>query len=324
MHIVPSLFDFDDGVIGGAERYAYELARAMSDVTPTRLIAFGKQRKENSIGNLYVTVLPADFFVKGNPHNPFSLAWLPYLAQTDVIHCHQQHVLISSLIALSARIMGKRVFVTDLGGGGWDLSAYFSTDSWYHGHLHISQYSKNYAGHQNWPQAQVIYGGVDIKKFKPKPQKENDPYALFVGRLLPHKGVHDLIEAIDNDMKLIIVGQGLDSNYLAVLRKMAAGKKIEFCLNVRDEELIVLYQDALCIVLPSVFENRYGATPVPELLGQTLLEGMACGIPAISSNAASLPEVVIDGETYYVVDGAQYKPVVVENGEIWYEVIKAN
>ena len=35
-------------------------------------------------------------------------------------------------------------------------------------------------------------------------------------------------------------------------------------------------------------------------------------------------EVVIDGETYYTADGAQYKPVVQENGEIWYEVIKAN
>ena len=33
---------------------------------------------------------------------------------------------------------------------------------------------------------------------------------------------------------------------------------------------------------------------------------------------------VIDGETYYTIDGAQYKPVVQENGEIWYEVIKAN
>ena len=42
----------------------------------------------------------------------------------------------------------------------------------------------------------------------------------------------------------------------------------------------------------------------------------------------SLPEgyetVVVDGETYYTIDGAQYRPVVVENGEIWYEVIKAN
>jgi glycosyltransferase involved in cell wall biosynthesis len=40
---------------------------------------------------------------------------------------------------------------------------------------------------------------------------------------------------------------------------------------------------------------------VPELLGQTLLEGMACGRPAICTDVASMPEVVIDGQTGYVV-----------------------
>jgi glycosyltransferase involved in cell wall biosynthesis len=40
---------------------------------------------------------------------------------------------------------------------------------------------------------------------------------------------------------------------------------------------------------------------VPELLGQTLLEGMACGTPAICTNVASMPEVVEDGSTGFVV-----------------------
>ena len=40
---------------------------------------------------------------------------------------------------------------------------------------------------------------------------------------------------------------------------------------------------------------------VPELLGQTLLEGMACGALAICTAVASMPEVVTDGETGFVV-----------------------
>ena len=44
-----------------------------------------------------------------------------------------------------------------------------------------------------------------------------------------------------------------------------------------------------------------GETKVPELLGQTLLEGMACGTPAVCTNVASLPEVVEDGVTGLVV-----------------------
>ena len=42
-------------------------------------------------------------------------------------------------------------------------------------------------------------------------------------------------------------------------------------------------------------------TTVPELLGQTLLEGMACGTLAVGTRVASLPEVVADGETGYLV-----------------------
>src|SRR5207249_3100812 len=65
---------------------------------------------------------------------------------------------------------------------------------------------------------------------------------------------------------------------------------------------VAAYRAALCIVLPSVYTDMYGAeTKVPELLGQTLLEGMACGLPAICTSVASMPEVVIDGVTGFVV-----------------------
>ena len=38
LHIVPALFGADDGIVGGAERYALELARHMAEVTPTTLV----------------------------------------------------------------------------------------------------------------------------------------------------------------------------------------------------------------------------------------------------------------------------------------------
>src|SRR5207245_11439979 len=72
--------------------------------------------------------------------------------------------------------------------------------------------------------------------------------------------------------------------------------------DVSDAELVSAYRRALCIVLPSVYRTAYGQeTQVPELLGQTLLEGMACGIPAVCTNVASLPEVVEHGVSGLVV-----------------------
>ena len=44
-HIVPAPFDPDDGIIGGAERYSFELARYMAERVPTRLISFGDRER---------------------------------------------------------------------------------------------------------------------------------------------------------------------------------------------------------------------------------------------------------------------------------------
>jgi glycosyltransferase involved in cell wall biosynthesis len=55
-------------------------------------------------------------------------------------------------------------------------------------------------------------------------------------------------------------------------------------------------------VLPSVHTTMYGESiSAPELLGQTLLEAMACAKPAICTDVGGMPEVVIDGETGFVV-----------------------
>ena len=103
-------------------------------------------------------------------------------------------------------------------------------------------------------------------------------------------------------MKLEIIGKPYDENYARDLQALAAGKPVTFRHDCNDEELIRAYRESMGVVLPSVYKNMYGQeTRVPELLGQTLLEGMACGAPAICTDVASMPEVVADGVTGFVV-----------------------
>jgi glycosyltransferase involved in cell wall biosynthesis len=240
--------------------------------------------------------------VRGQRTNPVSLALLPEIRRATVVHCHQQHVLASSLSALAARLLGRRVFVSDLGGGGWDVSAYVSTDRWYHGHLHISEYSREVNGHAGRPWAHVILGGVDVERFSPDRSVQRDGSVVFVGRLLPHKGVADLIDGVPPDMRLELMGPVADPRHLEELRTLARGKQVVFRHDCSDAELVQAYRRALCVVLPSVYRPRGGPeTKVPELLGQTPLEGMACEAPAIVTDVASLPEVVRHGETGFVV-----------------------
>src|SRR6266852_1910553 len=302
LHIVPALFDKRRGAIGGAERYVYELARHMADVVPTELLTFGDKGCEETVGKLRIRIAGNPWYVRGHRFNPVSTAIFSAIRRADVVHCHQQHTLASSLAALDCRMSGRRVFATDLGGGGWDISSYVSTDRLYHGHLHISEYSRQVFGHQRQPRAHVTLGGVDIDKFSPTAEYPRDGSALFVGRLLPHKGIQDLIEALPANMQLNIVGPVRDQMFYARLRNIAAGKNVAFIHDCDDAALVAHYRKALCVVLPSSYKTADGGfTLVPELLGQTLLEGMACATPAICTDVASMPEVVEDGVTGFVV-----------------------
>jgi glycosyltransferase involved in cell wall biosynthesis len=302
LHIVPALFGAKGGVFGGAERYALELARHMAEEVPTRLVSFGSEPQRIRIGRLEVRVLPQPWYVRGQRFNPVHAGLIPQIAAAEVVHCHQQHIMASSLAALAGRLSGRAVFVTELGGGGWDFSSYVCTDRWYRGHLHISEYSRKVCGHEGRPGAHVILGGVDTDRFRPQPPWSRGDSVLFVGRFLPHKGVNDLVDAVPADMPLELIGQPHDERFLRDLQARAAGKRVCFRHDCTDADLVNAYRHALCVVLPSVYRNLYGGeTRVPELLGQTLLEGMACGIPAVCTNVASMPEVVDDGVTGFVV-----------------------
>jgi glycosyltransferase involved in cell wall biosynthesis len=274
----------------------------MADQTPTRLVTFSETSARQSVGQLDVQILGPAWRVRGQPFNPFHSGLVRHLAWANVVHCHQRAVVASSFAAAFCRATGRRVFVSDLGGGGWDVSAYVRTDRWFHGHLHISEYSRSLAGHAGWDRAQVILGGVDIDKFAPEPDVPKEPLVVFVGRLMPHKGVNDLIEALPNGLTLEVIGRPYHDRFVADLKRLAAGKSVVFRPDCDDLELVRAYRRAICVVLPSVYRTLYGdETRVPELLGQTLLEGMACGTPAVCTDVASMPEVVVDKQTGFVV-----------------------
>jgi glycosyltransferase involved in cell wall biosynthesis len=302
LHLIPTLFHPVEGIVGGAERYAYELARHMSRNVDTTLLSFGPEEREIRDGSLRVRVLSGAWHVRGSQFNPVSARVLPELLRANVVHCHQRHVLLATLAALAGRLTGRRVFATDLGGGGWDIGGYVRTDSWFHGHLHISEFSRRVAGQSDDPRAQVIFSGVDTDKFSPDPSVSKTGGVLFVGRLLPHKGVDRVLEALPPDVPMEVIGRPYDPKYFELLQTLATGKQVTFRTDIDDHQLVKAYHRSRCVVLPSLYRDRYGnETLIPELMGQTLLEGMASGIPALCTKVAGMPESVVDGVTGFVV-----------------------
>jgi glycosyltransferase involved in cell wall biosynthesis len=187
--VVPALFDADIGIVGGAERYAVELARTMSASARVLLVTFGERRETRRIGALTIVVLPFARAKTSGMGQPFSFELFDLLESTDVIHCHQQMALSTSLAAAYANRRGIPVFATDLGGGPSDNACNPDTGSWFDGHLHISRFSLSRATGEQLARSEVIGAGIDSNTFTPSKEAARSMNALFVGRILPHKGI---------------------------------------------------------------------------------------------------------------------------------------
>jgi glycosyltransferase involved in cell wall biosynthesis len=120
------------------------------------------------------------------------------------------------------------------------------------------------------------------------------PYILFVGTIQPRKNIAKLIEAVsllkNKEVQLVIVGKKgwLWEEILAAPEKFKIANRIKFLDFVGDEGLPSLYKNALCFVLPSLYEG----------FGLPVLEAMKFGCPAVISNVSSLPEVGGDAALY--------------------------
>jgi glycosyltransferase involved in cell wall biosynthesis len=131
---------------------------------------------------------------------------------------------------------------------------------------------------------------------------------LFVGRLTPHKGIDRLLRALPAGAALRIAGSGghdrrlPERDYPALLRRLAAGRDVAFLGPVPDASLPGLYRGAAVLALPSLDRTCYGRhVLVSELLGLAAIEAMASGTPVVASRIGGLAEVVVDGETGFLV-----------------------
>ena len=288
-HVTPTYFS-PESVLGGGERFAEELARAMAGRAEVKLVSFGPREVRERPGARYERVVLRSR--TRDRMTPFATGLFRELRGADVIHCHQYFTLPTFLSALYGRLRKRPVFVTDLGGGGWTPAYQIDQSRWIAAHLPLSAYAaQSLPGHRPH---RVIWGGVDPARYLPRTELEHDGSAVFLGRVLPHKGIHFLIEGLPPGVPLHVIGPEPDSAYAARLRELARGtpeKDVRFHGALSDEEVIARLGQAMALVHPTPVDAA-GSAGASELFGLALVEAMARGCPVVASNAASLPEIV--------------------------------
>lgn len=153
-------------------------------------------------------------------------------------------------------------------------------------------------------QIKVVPNGVNTQVFHPAEDwTAEEPYILFSGRLDKQKGVEYLIRAFFYikekfpDISLRIAGDGGYQSYLKRLAtNLLISDKVQFLGFKNENELAVLYQKAMVVVVPSVYEP----------FGMVALEAMACARPVVASRQGGLKELINDRDTGYLAEPENY------------------
>lgn len=151
----------------------------------------------------------------------------------------------------------------------------------------------------------VIYNGFEKEVFNPdgitntaykrlglQPQK----YFLYVGTIQPRKNIKRLIEAYrivrraHPELRLVITGKkGWLSKEITDSASADDSNTIIFTGYLPDDDVVSLYKNALCLVMPSLYEG----------FGIPVLEAMSHGCPVLASQVSSLPEIGGDACVYF-------------------------
>ncbi len=143
-----------------------------------------------------------------------------------------------------------------------------------------------------------VTGGLPIA---PAAAHDDDPepgYLLYIGRLRLRKGVEVLLDALPEiarqspRARLVVAGDGEQREALeAMIRNLGLESRVSLLGRCDAGRVRSLMANACCLVVPSIYEG----------MPLVILEAMSEGIAVIASAVSGIPEVVVDGETGWLV-----------------------
>jgi glycosyltransferase involved in cell wall biosynthesis len=332
MRICMVTWEFPPRIVGGIARHCYGLSRALAkkghEVHLVTLDFPGTPLYEEVDGvKVYRTKVELghpDFIVWTMLFNHFMekrIAMASKEASFDVIHVHDWLTApagISSKHYLN-RPLVSTVHSTEVGRAqGLHTPGSYLIDGleWWLTYeskrIIVASYSmkREIEGHFRLPpdKIDVIPNAIDAEQYKKNVDRQairtrcgvrdHERLILFIGRLVPQKGVEHMIRAIPNvvkehpEAKFIIVGEGWSKGYLESLTKsIGCEDRVRFLGFLPDQDLVELTLSADLLVVPSSYEP----------FGIVALEGMAAGVPVVASNTGGLSEIIEHDRTGVLV-----------------------
>lgn len=323
--------EFPPHVYGGAGVHVEYLSRELAKLMDVEVRAFGDQ--DLTQGRLRARGFPVDtssFQCPAALKSVFGAAqravsWGAAGIDADVVHCHTWYSHLGGILAklnygiplvISVHSLEPlRPWKREQLGGGYDFSCWVEKTALEMADavICVSRETKQDVERLfavDPKRLHIIYNGIDPDEYRPDQPMDritalgidpSKPYLLFVGRITRQKGIVHLVNAIkylDPGFPVVLAAGAPDTPEIAAEMKGAVAEAqrtrpdLRWVENMVDKPTVVqLYAHAAVFCCPSIYEP----------FGIINLEAMACETPVVASAVGGIKEVVVDGETGFLV-----------------------
>ena len=324
-------------IYGGAGVHVDGLSRELAKTMPVEVRCFGDQRFEK--GKLKVTgfELDAGGFTCPKPLQSVFGAVRRCIdfnttnIETDLVHCHTWYTHFGGILAKLNYAIPLVITVHSLEplrpwkreqlGGGYDFSVWVEKTALEMANAIIAVSNETRRDIErlfdvDLTRVHVIHNGIDLEQYRKVDSTAalnrhgidpTKPYLLFVGRIARQKGIVHLVRAIqfmDKGFQIVLCAGAPDTPEIAAEMKEAvesAAQKRSDIIWIEEmvdrKAVIELYSHAAVFCCPSIYEP----------FGIINLEAMACETAVVASAVGGIKEVVVDGETGFLVPLEQMK-----------------